>query len=339
MVRLHFGTVRKLPSGRWQARYRDGSGRLVSAPGTFVTKGDAYRFLATAEADLARGQYLDPRAARLTIGDWANEWLNRPGKKSASVARDRQGLEAFMPMLGGLPLSAVTPSHIQAAIDARSRAVAAATVVRDAAPLRALLTAAVDADLLVRSPARRVALPRSRPPERQALGPEVLASVVNEIPSNYKALVLTAGVLGLRWGESIGLRVRDIDFAHSTVTVSQVVEELAGKLRIVPEPKSRAALRTITAPAFLLDVIAWHLRQYRADAAGEADALVFVGPRGGVLRRRFGERVLRPAASRAGLEGLTFHALRHAAVSALVDEGVHPRVMASRAGHGTALDP
>ena len=202
MVRRHFGTVRKLPSARWQARYRDGSGRLVSAPGTFATKGDAYRFLATVEADLARGQYLDPRAARLTIADWANEWLNRPGKKSASVARDRQGLEAFMPMLGRLPLSAVTPSHIQAAIDARSRAVAPATVIRDAASLRALLTAAVDADLLVRSPARRVALPRSRPPERQALAPEVL--VVNETPSNYKALVLTAGVLGLRWGESVG---------------------------------------------------------------------------------------------------------------------------------------
>ena len=99
MVRRHFGTVRKLPSGRWQARYRDGSGHLVSAPGTFATKGDAYRFLATVEADLARGQYLDPRAARLTIADWANEWLKRPGKKSASVARDRQGLEALMPML------------------------------------------------------------------------------------------------------------------------------------------------------------------------------------------------------------------------------------------------
>ena len=280
MVRRHFGTVRKLPSGGWQARYRDGSGRLVSAPGTFAAKDDTYRFLATVEADLARGQYLDPRAARLTIADWANEWLNRPGKKSASVARDRQGLEAFMPMLGGLPLTAVTPSHIQAAIDPRSRAVAPATVIRDAAPLRALLTAAVDADLLVRSPARRVALPRSRPPERQALAPEVLAAVVNEIPSNYKELVLTAGVLGLRWGESVGLRVRDIDFVHSTVTVSQVVEELAGKLRMVPEPKSRATLRTITAPAFLLDVIAWHLRQHRADAAGDADALVFVGPRG-----------------------------------------------------------
>jgi hypothetical protein len=41
-----FGTVRKLPSGRWQARYRDGSGQMFSAPSTLPTKTDATRFLA-----------------------------------------------------------------------------------------------------------------------------------------------------------------------------------------------------------------------------------------------------------------------------------------------------
>jgi len=39
-----FGTVRKLPSGRWQARYRDGSGQMFSAPSTFPTKTDATPF-------------------------------------------------------------------------------------------------------------------------------------------------------------------------------------------------------------------------------------------------------------------------------------------------------
>ena len=288
------------------------------------------------EADLVRGQYLDPRAARLTLREWATEWLDRPGKKPASIARDRQALDVFMPMLGGLPLSAITPSHLQAAVDARARSATASTVIRDVAPLRALLSAAVDADLLARSPARRIALPKSVPPERHALAPDALAELVAEMPPNYKVLVLTAGVLGLRWGESVGLRVRDIDFVRNTVTVAQVIEELAGHLRVVSEPKSRAALRTVTTPTFLLDALAWHLKEYRAESGGDLDALVFVGPRGGVLRRRFGERVLRPAAARAGLDGLTFHALRHAAVSALVDEGVHPRVMAARAGHGTA---
>jgi hypothetical protein len=35
-----FGTVRKLLSGRWQARYRDSCGRIIAAPSTFPTKTD-----------------------------------------------------------------------------------------------------------------------------------------------------------------------------------------------------------------------------------------------------------------------------------------------------------
>jgi integrase len=120
-----------------------------------------------------------------------------------------------------------------------------------------------------------------------------------------------------------------------TVTVAQTVEELAGRIRIVPEGKRRARLRTIAAPAVVVDGIAEHLALTRADQGADPDALIFLGPRGGVLRRHFGDRFFRPAAERAGLAGLTFHGLRHAAASSLVDVGVHPRVMASRIGHGT----
>lgn len=91
----------------------------------------------------------------------------------------------------------------------------------------------------------------------------------------------------------------------------------------------------MAAPPFLFDHISRHLDTYRRDERTNPDALVFVGPKGGILRRRFGERILRPAAVRADLHGLTFHGLRHAAASSLVDVGVHPRVMATRIGHGT----
>jgi integrase len=157
----------------------------------------------------------------------------------------------------------------------------------------------------------------------------------DEVPARYRALVLIGGVLGLRWGEAVGLRVRDIDFLRHTVTVAQVVEEVAGNMAIVAEAKSASGLRTMTVPAFLLDALAAHLAEHRPGTAG--DALVFVGPRGGVLRRRFGERILQPAVARAGLPAaVTFHGLRHAAISALAEEQVHPKTMQQRAGHANA---
>jgi integrase len=167
------------------------------------------------------------------------------------------------------------------------------------------------------------------------IDPKQLRRLVDELPEHYQTLVLTAGVLGLAWEEVVALRVRDVDFMRRTVTVAQTVEELAGHLRIVPEGKRKARLRTMAAPAFVVDAIARHLASAKGDDAHDPEALIFRGPRGGILRRRFGERILRPAAARAGLSGLTFHGLRHAATSSLVDVGVHPRVMATRIGHGT----
>jgi integrase len=310
---------------------------LRAAPRTFPTKGDASRYLATVEADLARGQYIDPRSGMVTLSQWAEQWLVRAGKRANSVARDRQALDVFLGDLGPRPLASITPMHVQGAVDARAKLVAPATLARDFSALRAVLNAAVDGDLIGRSPARKIALPQSRPPERVAVSPEQLEKLASEVPARFPALVLVAGVLGLRWGEAVGLRVRDIDFLRRTVTVAQIVEETAGHLAVVKEAKTAAGLRTLAAPGFLIDELAQQLAEHRTGVAGDPEALVFVGPRGGVLRRRFGERTFAPAVVKAGLDpSLTFRGLRHAAITTMVELGVHPRVMQGRAGHATS---
>lgn len=159
-----FGTVRKLPSGRWQARYRDGSGQMFSAPSTFPTKTDATRFLAVVEADIARGLYIDPRAGRVTFAEWSDRWLARPGKRDASTARDRQALASFRSQLGSVLLIGLTPGLVQEAVDLRSKVAAPATVARDFSALRAVLNAAVNADLIARSPRSEHRVASSRAP-------------------------------------------------------------------------------------------------------------------------------------------------------------------------------
>jgi len=55
--RRSFGSMRQLPSGRWQARYRDLAGVQHTAPQTFATRPEAARFPAQVETDLARGEW------------------------------------------------------------------------------------------------------------------------------------------------------------------------------------------------------------------------------------------------------------------------------------------
>ncbi len=75
-----FGNVRRLPSGRYQARYLGPDGRLRSHPETFDRKGDAERVLTLVEAQLISGGWTDPRAAKVRLRDYAADWITqRPG--------------------------------------------------------------------------------------------------------------------------------------------------------------------------------------------------------------------------------------------------------------------
>lgn len=58
--------VRKAPSGKWQARWRDPGGRHRVK--TFRLKADAERFLVSIEDAKHRGAYQDPNAGRETLG-------------------------------------------------------------------------------------------------------------------------------------------------------------------------------------------------------------------------------------------------------------------------------
>jgi integrase len=337
MSRRSFGTIRKLGSGRFQVRYRNSAGRTVPGPGTFATKGDAQRWLATAEADQLRGTFVDQRGLRLIFDEWAEEWLaSKPGQRAATLARDRAAIRThFSPAIGPLALPAVTPGHIRSIVVAMQAAGLSPKSVRTyAGTLQAIFGAAVDSDLLTRSPVRprTLGLAPVRRPERPTLTAEELLRLADAMPPRYRVLVLLAGTVGLRWGEAIGLRVADVDFLRRRLSVRQTVEEVSGHVRVVATTKSEAGKRTFALPAFLVDELAAHLAAHRPGVA--PDDLVVLGPKGGLLRRSFEARVFRPAVEAAGLPAnLTFHGLRHVATTLMIANNEHPKVIQHRLGH------
>jgi integrase len=57
------------------------------------------------------------------------------------------------------------------------------------------------------------------------------------VPDPYRALIMLAGVRGLRIGELCGLKVGDIDLLHGKLTVARMLAEIASELVEVP-PKA-----------------------------------------------------------------------------------------------------
>jgi integrase len=140
-------------------------------------------------------------------------------------------------------------------------------------------------------------------------------------------------MLGMRWGEVAGLRVRHVDFLAGTVAVAeQLTRGEHGRVLVGP-PKSEAGRRVLAAPRALLDMLAAHFAR-RGLTGADGDAFVFVSPEGGLLRySNWRRRVWLPACARAGLNGLTFHDLRRAAATALVLEHVDMKTAQTVLGH------
>ena len=117
--RRRFGRVRKLPSGRWQARYPGPDGRDRAAPSTFATKTDAARFLAAVEVDMGRGVWLDPLRSGVTLREYSQAWLAERtvrGRRLAVRTREtyQHSLDRWvLPALGSLPLDRITPAAVR----------------------------------------------------------------------------------------------------------------------------------------------------------------------------------------------------------------------------------
>lgn len=326
---------------RYDVRYRlsDGTQRKQS----FRTRKEAELFTANVETDKQRGTLVDPRAGRVTFNAWADQYLRGAHhKRATTLARDRTVLDThFRPAFGERSIGTLTPLDVRKAVEAMTARLAPATVRTNYGVLSAVLNAAVEADLIGRSPCRGIKLPAAeRRREVRFLTADELDRLAEAMPVEYRQVVYLAGVLGLRWSEVAGLRVGRVDLLRRKLEVSETVAEVDG-LSMTADVKSPASRRVLDVPAFLADSLAEHLAERKLTGA-DADAFVFTAPEGGPLRPgNFRNRVWAPAVQAAGLEGLTFHHLRHSAVGFLIDANAHPAVMQRRIGHGsirTTLD-
>ncbi len=177
----------------------------------------------------------------------------------------------------------------------------------------------------------RIRLPElSKATKRNALAADVLR-LADAMPTDYRVAVFL-GATGLRLAEMVGLRVGAVDFLRRTVTVGATINEVDGQF-VEGDGKTMAAARTISLPGYVVDELAAHLA--RTGRPGR-DELVVQAPAGGPLRAsNFRMRVYNPALVRAGLEGLTFHRLRHSAGALMREVGVDLEVIQRRLGHAS----
>lgn len=335
MARRNFGSLRKLPSGRWQARYRHPiTGEQHTAPDTFATKTDADRYLAGVQVDLDRGTWRDPKLGRVTFAAWADAYMEGAVHKRATTRATNESniKHHILPFFGPIPVALIRPLDVRRFVEGMvANGYKPSTVRTVYAALRAILNAAVQQEIIASSPCRGIKLPPKTRGEMRILTAEQVVALAEAIDKAYRAMVYLAGVMGLRWSEIAGLRVGRLDLLSRTLTVAETAAQVGG----FSDVKTPASRRTLPIPPFLVEILAEHLAE-RGLTRADADELVFVSSTGGRLQAsNWHKRSWQPALKKAGLEGFHFHWLRHSSVALMVELGTHPKVIQERLGHAS----
>ncbi len=141
-----------------------------------------------------------------------------------------------------------------------------------------------------------------------------------------RVLYVSAAMTGLRQGELLGLRWRDVDWAAQKVRV--VRPYVRGKFRT---PKSRTSSRAVP----MADRVGRELELlFRASAYQAEDDLVFGHPHTGhPLERSQVSKRFKRALKRAGVREVRFHDLRHTFGTRCAAAGVPLRTLQAWMGH------
>jgi integrase len=339
--RRYFGNIRKRESGRYQTRYRAPDGTLRSAPHTFTRKSEAVRWLALKEAEIKRGDWIDPDRGSVLFGDYAEQWLQDRVLKVRTLDLYRALLRNhLLPTFGAVSMADIDEAAVRRwrkeRLDAGPRAVRSfgpVTVAKAYRLLHAIFATATDHDRLVRrNPCRIEGAGVEESPERELASLPVVFAIADALPVRYRVMALLATFAGLRWGELVGLRRENIDLAAREIRIVETTAEL-DKGGLLPEtPKSRAGRRTVAFPEELVPELRWHLERFAEP--GER-GLVFVGPKGAPLRRSNFRPIWNAARIRAEAPEMHFHDLRHVGGTLAAATGASLKELMARLGHSS----
>jgi integrase len=327
-----FGSVRKLPSGRYQARYTSVTGATVNAPVTFDTKGDAETWLSTKRADLVRGAWLPPDNG-ITLTSYADTWLDHRTLKPRTRVLYRKLLDQHItPTLGKTELRRLSPAvvrewHAKTSLDAPTvRAHAYAL-------LRTICQTAVMDDLLIANPCRiRGAGNSKRASKTEPATLEQLTEIVDSIPKRYRLMVLLAAWCAMRFGELTELRGSDINTKAGIIRIRRAIVWVDGK-PVVGKPKSDAGTRDVAIPPHLLPAVRSHLLEFGIGR----DGLLFpaAGNPAAHMKPNTLWSVWNRARDAAGRPDLRFHDLRHTGAVLAAATGATLAELMARLGHST----
>jgi integrase len=315
------------------------------------TKREAQREAARLISEVDKGTHVDP--SRMTVAAFLERWIEHMQGQVSPRSHERYAelcRKNLAPLLGALALTKLQPAQISQAY-AKALAsgrrdgaggLSARTVTHMHRVLREALQQAVRWQMLARNPADAVKPPKVERKQMSVLDTDATAELITAAQGSSLAVPILFGVLcGLRRGEIVALRWRNVDLDRGQISVVASTEQTDAGCR-EKEPKSGHG-RTVALASLMVEELRGHrLRQ--------AEALLALGvrltddhhvvARAGALQPRSLTHAFVKFVRERGLQ-IRLHDLRHSHATHMLASGVHPKIAQERLGHssvGITLD-
>ncbi|GMA51830.1 site-specific integrase [Alicyclobacillus contaminans] len=326
--------------------YDENGKRIRKWFGGHKTKKDAEAFLAQKIAEIESGSYVS--TPKQKFGEYMREWMQ---DKRSTLREDTFRSYSWLvnghiiPKLGNVELAKLTPKHIQDCyrkMQQGDKALSNRSVQFAHAIIRQALDRAVKWGWLARNVADAVDPPRVERREykiwtaEQAL--QFLESAKSE-DSRYWIGFFLAIMTGMRQGEILALRWKDVDFTNQVAIVNGTLKWIDGQ-PLIKEPKTEKSRRAVALSTETVNALRKHKakqtkERLKMGAEYQDHDLVIARPNGYYMHPKTFDDAWYRALKKSGLPRIRFHDLRHTHASLMLLQGVHPKIVSERLGHST----
>jgi integrase len=319
-------------STRWTATWKNPSGRWQCKD--FKTKAEAIAYKAQMLSQVQKGDYANPHSGKTKLGIVYEDWKKTESRLKPKTRASYDSLWKCLvePKWGNSQITSITKAEVKNWINEASsitgNKVSPSRMRQSLFVLNALLNHAVEMGLINKNVLGELKsiLPKLNEPTKKRTIEKAELDRLASACGEYKLLILVAGYLGLRWAELVALTPEDFDFKNKSIRINKTMTEVNGHFQLVTTKSGHS--RTVP----ILEFFQFELMEkVMATPSGKP---VFHSAKGGYLRSsNFAKRVFIPALTQAELPRITFHDLRHTAISHQIEGGADIVSVSKVAGH------
>ena len=314
----------------------------------FKTKREASIALVELQKEVFSNEYMGRSV--MTVGEFMQKWLDTERKLECEATTYYNNCmylrNNILPRIGDIRLQNLDALTCQAFVNSMHEdGYARNTIDRVVTLIKIAIDRAIVYKLIKDNHMRKVKLPQSLKREMIIWNTDQMNLFLQSVKGKkYYCAYALALLTGMRQGEILGLRWKDIDYKRKVITINQTLTYYGKQIK--NGAKTKSGVRSISMPNQLIMILKEQQAKYekfklKCKAFVDMDVVIFNQLNGKTVFPSNLTKAYQRDVRASGLPHIPFHSLRHCHATMLIEKNVNVKLISERLGHskiGITLD-